>query len=75
MRIRFRSIDDASGSEMSSDVIIEARVQSVASCDLSRVDILVHGLTDNALYGIKVSKLQVQVHTLGVDGFDINTSM
>ena len=58
---------------MSSDVS-SSRLESSPSPPVTCVDILVHGLTDNALYGNKVSKLQVRVHTLDVDGIDINTS-
>ena len=48
---------------MSSDVS-SSRLESSPSPPVTCVDILVHGLTDNALYGNKVSKLQVRVHTL-----------
>jgi hypothetical protein len=72
--IRFQSTDVASDSELSTDVTIEARVESLVSCNLSRVHILVDGLPDKALYANKASKLQVKVSALDADGFEVKQS-
>ncbi len=72
--IRFQSTDVASDSELSTDVTIEARVESFVSCNLSHVQILVDGLPDKALYANKASKLQVKVIALDADGFEVKQS-